>query len=208
MSESGWVLVARLVRTQGRRGEILADLLTDFPERFDERKRLYLRKPSAGPAEASLREVLLESHWHHKGRIVLKFAGIDSINDAELLRGLDVAIPAAERAPLDDDAEYVSDLVGCHVFDLHSGGSDAGEVIDVDRETTVTPLLVVRSPGHREDILIPFAKAFLRRVDVAEKRIEMDLPEGLLELNAPLTAEEKAAMRAAQEEGPGDSPSR
>jgi 16S rRNA processing protein RimM len=200
VSESDWVLVAQLVRTQGRRGELLADLLTDFPERFAERKRLYLRKPAGEPAAPSVREVRLESHWLHKGRIVLKFAGIDSISDAELLRGLDVAIPAVERAPLDDGSVYISDLIGCHVIDLRSNQRDAGEVVDVDRDTTATPLLVVRAPGQKDEVLIPFAKAFLRKVDLDAKRIEMELPEGLLELNSPLTPEELAAKASNAEE--------
>src|SRR5690242_20546910 len=89
-----WVILARLVRPQGRHGEILADILTDFPERFAERKRLFLvsRETSREP----VREALLESHWLHKGRVVLKFSGVDSINDADALRGLLVAIPASE----------------------------------------------------------------------------------------------------------------
>jgi 16S rRNA processing protein RimM len=202
VSESDWVLVARLVRTQGRRGELLADLLTDFHERFAERKRLYLRKPGGEPGASSVRKVQLESHWLHKGRIVLKFAGIDSISDAELLRGLDVAIPAAERAPLDDGSVYISDLIGCHVIDIHSNQRDAGEVVNVDRDTTATPLLVVRAPGQKDEVLIPFAKAFLRKVDLDAKRIEMELPEGLLEVNSPLTPEELAAKASNAEELP------
>jgi len=86
MSETGWAILARLMRSQGRHGEILAEIFTDFPERFAERKRLFLiaSETSALP----VREVTLERHWLHKGRVVLKFAGVDSINDTEALRGL------------------------------------------------------------------------------------------------------------------------
>src|SRR5215469_1083427 len=105
MKDAGWAIVARLVRPQGRRGEILADLLTDFPERFAERKRLYLLVSESSPQPG--REVTLEQHWLHKGRIVLKFSGVDSINDAEALRDLLVAIPVSERAPLTGGAVYV-----------------------------------------------------------------------------------------------------
>lgn len=191
-SEGDYVLLARLVRPQGRHGEILADILTDFPERFAERKRLFLLKP--GHYGAAFREITLERHWLHKGRVVLKFAGIDSINDAEPLRGLNVVIPAEERARLDEDAVYIADLIGCRLFDL--GGqatpSEVGEIVDVDRESTAHPLLVVKGARSAE-VLIPFVKAFLRVVDLPNKRLVMELPNGLLELNAPLTAEERAA---------------
>ena len=170
-----WVLVARLVRPQGRHGEILADLLTDFPERFAGRKRLFLLAPNA-----AARPVELENHWLHQGRIVLKFAGTDSINDADTLRGLEVAIPRADRAPLDEDAVYISDLIGCTLIDSRTG-TKVGNVADVDREASATPLLVVES--HSGQILVPFAKAFAPKIDLAARQIEMQLPEGLLDLN-------------------------
>src|ERR1700757_1358728 len=122
MSHSDWAILAQLVRPQGRHGEILADVLTDFPERFADRKRLFLlsatTKGRTAPENPPPREIVLERHWLHRGRIVFKFAGIDSISDAETLRGLDVAIPASERAPLTDGAVYISDLVGCEIIDL------------------------------------------------------------------------------------------
>jgi len=188
MSDASWAILARLVRPQGRHGEILADLLTDFPERFADRRRLYLLASESSPAPA--REVALERHWQHKGRVVLKFAGVDSINDAELLRGLLVAIPASERAPLTDDSIYVGDLIGCEVVDLASTKAAVGKVRDVDREAG---LLVVQPP-RGEELLIPFAKAYLVRIDTASNRIEMRLPAGLLDINAPLTDEERQAM--------------
>ena len=109
-----FVLLARLVRTQGRHGEMIADILTDFPERFAERTHVWLMPPDA---KTPPREAEVERHWLHKGRIVLKFAGIDSISDATSLRGWHVAIPREARAPLSDDAVYVADLIGCHVID-------------------------------------------------------------------------------------------
>lgn len=171
-----WVLVARLVRPQGRHGEILADLLTDFPERFAERKRLFLLAP-----KAAARPVDLENHWLHQGRVVLKFVGVASIDDAETLRGLEVAIPKAERAPLEEDAVYISDLVGCLLVDARSG-AEVGNIADVDRDSGATPLLVVETSSG--EVLVPFAKAFQPKIDLAVRRIEMRLPEGLLDLNA------------------------
>jgi len=175
-----WVIVAKIVRPQGRHGEVLADLLTDFPERFAERKRLFLIAPKVAPLEIGL-----ERHWLHQGRVVLKFAGVNSINDAETLRGIEVAIPKSERAPLDDDAAYISDLIGCVVVDVHSG-TDIGLVSDVDRESTATALLVLETKASGQ-VLVPFAKAYSPKIDLSARRIEMNLPEGLLELNAPAT---------------------
>lgn len=186
-----WLLVARLIRPHGRRGELIAEILTDFPERFHQRPRLHLIPPESVGSRA--REVELENFWFLRSRIVLKFRGIESINDAEGLRGYDVAIPAAERAPLDSDSVYVSDLVGCRLVDLNTGGIEIGEVADVDRGTSSTELLVVRRPGARagQELLIPFVKEYLVAIDTAHRQIQMRLPEGLLEINAPMTDEEK-----------------
>src|SRR5271169_6509626 len=160
MSDVEWAILARLVRPQGRHGEILADLLTDFPERFAERKRLFL--VSSETSRTIVREVALERHWLHKGRVVLKFSGVESINDAELLRGFLVAIPESERAPLSDAAVYISDLIGCEVVDVSSAPVSVGKVTDVDPESA---LLVVQPDGAGE-VLIPFAKAYLADIDV------------------------------------------
>ena len=185
-----WVLVARLIRPHGRRGELVAEILTDFPERFHERTRLFLIPPERVGSRP--REVQLENFWFLRSRIVMKFQGVDSINDAEALRGFEVAIPAEERAPLEAGSVYVSELIGCRVVDLNRGGTEVGEVADVDRESSSTELLVVRRrdrPG--EELLIPFVTEYLVRVDAASRKVEMRLPEGLLEINAPMTEEEK-----------------
>ena len=202
MTEEKWVLLARLVRPQGRKGEVLAELLTDFPEKFQERKRVFLL-PAAGRKPADPREIQLENHWLHKGRVVLKFAGIDSINDAETLRGLDVAIPPEERAALTEDEVYISDLIGCHVF-AGTPLADIGEITDVDTDSTSVPLLELRG-ARQDEILIPFAKAYLTKVDIPSKRIEMNLPEGLLEVNSPLSEAERAALKAEAGAEEGDS---
>jgi 16S rRNA processing protein RimM len=173
-----WVIVAKIVRPQGRHGEALAELLTDFPDRFAERKRLFLLGAKSAP-----RPIELERHWLHQGRIVLKFAGVDSINDVETLRGLEVAIPKAERAPLEDGAIYIADLIGCTLVDGREQ-KEVGKIAEVDRESTSTPLLVVKTFSGQE-VLVPFAKAFQPKFDPAARTLTMDLPEGLLELNSP-----------------------
>lgn len=188
-----WVTVAQVVRPQGRKGELLAELLTDFPERFAERKRLFLRSGE----QAEPREVTLEGHWLHKGRLVLKLGGVDSIEAAELLRGYEVVIPRAERAPLDEDSVYIADLAGCVLYDRASDAV-AGTIVDVDRESSNTPLIVLRTAGG--ELLIPFAKAYQPRIDLDARRMEMTLPEGLLGLNDPLTAEERQALAVAKAE--------
>src|ERR1700678_1694081 len=129
-----WVLLVRIVRPQGRHGEVLADIFTDFPEHFAERKRLFLRPPMGVVLDA-MREARVDSHWLHKGRVVLKFAQVDSIADAENLRGFDVVVAPEERMPLDGDAVYVSDLLGVSVINVSRGGAAvAGEITDVEAE--------------------------------------------------------------------------
>ena len=184
VSPETWVLLARIVRPQGRHGEVLADIFTDFPEHFAQRKRLFLRPPAKGQTDA-MREVKVLSHWLHKGRVVLKFASVDSMTEAEKLRGFDLVIPREERMPLSDDAVYVSDLLGVRVIDVSRGGFiDAGEITEVEPEGPGPAMLVVRSPAG-DEILIPFVRAYLRKMDLAGKRLEMDLPEGLLAVQTP-----------------------
>ena len=183
-----WVWLARIRHTQGRKGEVFADILTDFPEKFAERKRLWLLAGASGAGSVVLpREVELIAHWLHKGGIVLHFAGVDSISAAEALAGLIVAIPLAERAPLGEDEVYVADLIGCALVDVAGEQPlPVGEIEDVDRTAGPVALLVVR--GAAGEVLIPFARSYLRRIDLEARRVEMALPEGLAELNAPGTA--------------------
>jgi 16S rRNA processing protein RimM len=180
--------LARIRKPQGRKGEVFADILTDFPEKFAERKRVWLiADPDflRGKAAAAPREVTLENHWLHKGGIVFHFAGSGSISDAEALAGLVVAVPAEQRVPLAEDEVYIADLVGCVLVDVAGAAPvEVGPIEAVDRAAGPVALLVIGQPGSAEEILVPFAKSFLRRIDLEAKRVEMALPEGLLELNA------------------------
>src|ERR1039458_2885209 len=145
-----WVWLAHIRHTQGRKGEVFADILTDFPEKFVDRKRLWLLPDSAAksarPAAASASpcEVELAAHWLHKGGVVLHFAGVDSISAAETLRGLIVAIPRAERAALAEDEVYIGDRIGCMLVDVAGAAAvEVGEIEDVDRSAGPVALLVV-----------------------------------------------------------------
>ena len=129
------------------------------------------------------REVQVEELWPHKGLLVLKFADIETISDAETLIGAELQLPGSERAKLDAGWTYLSDLIGCGVFD---GEREIGPVEDVTFGAGEAPLLVVKS-GAKLPYEIPFAQAYLEKVDLERKQIRMRLPEGLLEVNAPLS---------------------
>jgi 16S rRNA processing protein RimM len=197
-----WVWLALIRHPQGRKGEVFARLLSDFPEKFSERRDLWLlapdvepnstraRLPASAPAPAEPRPIELVNHWLHKGGVVLHFAGVDSISAAETLTGLAVAIPRSQRTSLGEDQAYIGDLIGCTLVDLAGTGKSAagpaevGVIEDVDRDSGPVALLVVRSAAGGE-ILVPFAKSYLRRIDLDARRVEMELPEGLIDLNAP-----------------------
>ena len=153
------------------------------------------------------REVELEDCWPHKDYLVLKLKGVDSINDAEAFLRCELQLPRAERAELEPGAAYISDMVGCEVLDH---GRKVGTVTDVQFGAGEAPLLVVKSDGpqgapeNAREHLLPLAEEFLEGgaagINVASKQIRMRLPEGLLEINAPLTPEEKEAQRKANQE--------
>ncbi len=229
-----FITIALIRKTQGRHGEVAAQLFTDFPERFSERKHLVAGKPGA-----PTRQLELEHFWPHKDLIVLKFAGIDSINDAEPLIGYELQVPASERTQLDEGTFYISDLIGCSVFDVATSRL-IGLVSDVQFGTGEAPVLVVKesvdadaaeqrssaveqpdsapeqrssaveqpdsapeqrssaveergfspastAPADRalapaKEHLIPFVERYIQKTDITAKRIEMLLPEGLLDL--------------------------
>jgi 16S rRNA processing protein RimM len=141
-----------------------------------------LPKDGNGPR----RELKIEELWPHKGYLVLKFAGIDSISGAETLLGSELQVPANERAQLEPGWSYISDLVGCTVLD---GDREIGSVTDVQFGAGEAPLLIVKAGSNVYEV--PYAEAYLKSTDLEHKKIYMILPEGMLELNAPLTAEEK-----------------
>lgn len=190
-----WIAVAHLLRPQGRRGELLAEALGD-PGLFQPGLKVRLHLKQSSPSLPQ--ELLVESSWlptgRNAGRVVLKFAGVDSISAAEALGGHDLLVDTDDLPARAPDSFLVRDLLGCT---LTSQGRPVGEVVDLQFATTpdgrqrledAAPLLVVctsTEPGA-EPALVPFVKAWLERVDLEQRLICMHLPEGLL----PPTAEE------------------
>jgi len=171
MSEGELVAVGRVVKTRGLRGEVVADLLTDFPERFDGLESLIAVRPNGK------RETLrIEEHWLQSQRLVLKFAGYDSIESAQDLIGCELAVPETERVKLPENQFYTWELKGCQVETM------AGEILGVVRDVTETgsvEILVI--DGRERELLIPMAEDICVEIDVARKLIRVDPPEGLLE---------------------------
>lgn len=166
------ISVAHITRPQGIRGEVIADLLTDFPERFSKLGAVTVRK-----ASGELVTLQLQQSRPHKGRVVLKFSGIDDMNSAETLRGARVLITADQLVKLPKDSFYEFDLVDCEV--ITADGRLIGKVTGVQR-FGAAPLLVVND-GEREH-LIPLASSICTDVNIEQKRIVVDPPEGLLDL--------------------------
>ena len=183
-----FVTLARVVKTQGRIGEVAVEVHSDVPDRFSTGMKL----SALAKTGDSRREVEIEGFWPHKDLLVLKFVGIDSISEAEALVGSELQVPRANRAELEQGWNYVSDLVGCVVLD-HS--SEIGRIEDVQSGAGEAPLLIVASAdGKKYDV--PFAEAYLEAVDLKQKQVRMNLPEGMLEVNAPLTPEEKQMQKS------------
>jgi 16S rRNA processing protein RimM len=200
-----WIVLAQVLRPQGRKGEVLADLLTDFPGRFATHPRVFLAPAgfadAAADADSSAttqpEPTEVTSHWlpvgRNAGRIVLGFTGVNTIEQAETLTGKQIIIHFSERVTLDPGAAYVSDLIGCTVYDR---GQPLGIVNSVQFPTSpdgsrrledAAPLLAISSP-EGDEMLIPFANAFLLELDLPARVIRMCLPEGLTQINRP-TAE-------------------
>ena len=169
-ADGDWIAVAVLGRPRGNRGELTAASLSSKPERFARLKQVRLVPVNA--AEAA-RHYDVEEVWEHAGGLVFKLAGVDSISDAEKLRGAEVQVPAAERVELEPGEYFHSDLIGCEVRERVSGRV-VGKVTDF-QEYGGPPLLEV--DGGR--LLIPFVKAICVDIRPAEKLILTELPEGL-----------------------------
>ena len=168
------VAVARAVKTRGLRGEIVAELLTDFPERFEGLENLIAVAPNGERMSLEL-----EEQWLHGERIVLKFVGYDSIEEAAALVGYEFAVPEAERIELPEDEFYDWELANCRVETIE--GEKLGVVREVMRTGGVEVLVVENAEAKREH-LIPLAETICVEIDIENKLIRVDPPEGLLEM--------------------------
>jgi 16S rRNA processing protein RimM len=168
------VIVARAVKTRGLKGELVAELLTDFPDRFADVSSLIAVSPAG-----ERKSVKLESHWFQQGRVVLKFAGFDSIEAAKELVGYDFAVPEGERVDLEEGYFYDWELEGCLVES--KDGVQLGTVKEVKRLGGEIEMLAV-DDTEGVSRLIPLVAAIVLEVDIAGKKIRIDPPLGLLEL--------------------------
>jgi 16S rRNA processing protein RimM len=185
------------LRPRGNKGEVAAELFTDFPARLSSMKSIFLRKDTGEP-----RCIGLQNFWidrNHPGQGVFHFEGCGSISEAESLRGLDVLLPIEERVELPAGQYFVTDLMGCTVLELSNteaklasptcAAEEAPRVLGTVRDVFFpgeglagTPLLQVETSAG--EVLIPLAEEICTRIDVAARRIEARLPEGLLDLDA------------------------
>jgi 16S rRNA processing protein RimM len=174
--------LARVLRPWGRRGQVAAEILTDFPERFSRLERVWL---ADGAAQ---REASVVSCRLHCGQAVFQFAGVASIDDAETLRGFEIQVPLAERMTLPSGRYYLSDLIGCAVSEQGAAAAlgvvrEVRSLAEPGKTKVESWILVVETPAGRE-LLIPLAAEICPTIDLAAQRILVRLPEGLRELNA------------------------
>lgn len=167
------VVLAEISRPRGIRGELLAVSQTDVPGRLETLKRAQVRL-----ADGSDVEVEITAAWQYRGDWVLKFSGIDSMDEAERFRGADLWVPLAERSSLPEGEFFRSDLIGCAVLD-GTTGRELG-IVDGWQQYGGPPLLQVRVDGR--EVLIPFVQQICLKVDPEARLIRVDLPDGLLEL--------------------------
>lgn len=193
-------MVARVLRARGNKGEVAAELLTDFPERLTKIKEVFLRSAASGLAEP--RATAVRACWlsqNHKGQAVFHFEGVASISEAEKLRSCEILLPIEQRVSLPAGSYFVSDLIGCSVFEVPATPSvlasspcslaEAPAFLGLVREVQFlggaevagTPILEVETA--QGELLVPLAVDICTRIAPAERRIEVILPEGLRNLN-------------------------
>jgi 16S rRNA processing protein RimM len=203
---SGWLPLVHLLRPQGRRGELLAELLTDLPGLFTAGRVAVLAPSGATKAPPGAHPRRIEDHFFptgkNAGRIVLKLSGCNSISEAEALAGNDLLIAAKDLPPLEEDTFFVGDLVGCTLYDSAKPGGPVavGTVIDLEFVTApdgrtrledAAPLLAIAPLGGSvevgaDPILVPFVRSWLEAVDIPGRRIIMRLAEGLFDFESPV----------------------
>lgn len=167
-----WVTLAEISRPRGNRGELLCVDLSKGPDRYRSLESVWVFDAKG----AEMGQYRVEDAWLHQDQLVLKFGGVDSIDDADRFRGGEVRVPFALRAPLAEGEYYLSDLPGCVVVDAQSG------------ETVGIVAAALEMPGSNlieleNGVLIPLSRAICPVIDPANKLIRVNVPDGLLELN-------------------------
>jgi len=176
--------LARVLRPHGRRGEVAAEILSDFPQRFSALREVWLLTPSGAK-----KPVVVLSSRIHNGQAILHFDACHSIDDAERLRGCEVQIPLADRVALPTGQYFVTDLIGCDAYEAGASAPFARvrDVLPIGEGTPGTPLLVLETLAtpteSADELLVPFAAEICTAIDVAARRIIVSLPEGLRDLN-------------------------
>ena len=174
--DSERVSLARIVRPHGLRGEVAAEILTDFPERLTKLRKVWLWNGSGEPRPAKVKRCRLSPS--RGGQAIFQFDGIDSVERAEKLRGADVQIPLAERMKIPAHTYFVTDLIGCEVWE-EGARAPLGIVKDVMRRGT--PVLEIATSAG--ELLVPLAQEICTKINTKSRRIEVRLPEGLREVN-------------------------
>jgi 16S rRNA processing protein RimM len=173
-NEDSLVSVAKAVKARGLKGEVVADLLTDFPERFETLERIVALSPDG------VRQVLkIEDYWFQNDRIVLKFVDHETVEAARELVGYEFCVPESDRVLLPDDEYYDFELESCAVHDVD--GKKVGTVRSI-LKTGGTEIMVIETSDYKE-VLVPLAESIVVQIDIAGKKIVIDPPEGLLELS-------------------------
>jgi 16S rRNA processing protein RimM len=173
IARPSFIAIARIVRPRGNRGEVLADLHTVFPGRFEQLEEIWLEYP-----DQRRERRLLENSWQHHGRVVLKLSGTNSIAEAKALVGVWVEVEVDQAVSLPDGTYFDHDLIGCTIYSAH--GEELGAVSDILHIPGNDQLVV---QGKRQEVLIPARSDICTDVSVERKRITVDLPEGLIDLN-------------------------
>lgn len=170
-----WVHIASILRARGNKGEVAAILLTDFPQRLSTLSQVYLARERQEPQPIGLQRFWIDQN--HPGHCVFHFAGSTSISEAEKFRGFDVFLPLADRVQLPAGKYFVTDLIGCSVYEAEELVGQVRDVFFPGEGQPGTPLLQVL--GAHGELLVPLAEDICTRIDVAERRIGVRLPEGL-----------------------------
>ena len=190
-----WILVARILRARGNKGEVAAELFTDFAARLASLPAVFLSTDKREPRETRLKRFWIDRNHPEVG--IFHFEGCDSINDAEKFRGMEIVLPIEQRVTLPAGQYFVSDLMGCTVFEMPVGQTklaspacsieETPQVLGTVRDVYFpgeglagTPLLQVQT--LQGELLVPLAQDICTRIDTAGRRIEVQLPEGLRDL--------------------------